>query len=145
MTAERAIRTRLYFTSASHIYSLINLLTLGNNRYLISKTPEKEARDALNVLYLGYLSHIEFRLYENLVMNHNDPQRFRLEISFSTEYKKTKNMKEFSLGGNGFNINEISQFIESLLSERKVEILSKEVHEKNEKRKHSDWLPSHSS
>jgi inositol hexakisphosphate/diphosphoinositol-pentakisphosphate kinase len=58
MTAERAIRTRLYFTSASHIYSLINLLTLANNRYLLSKTPEKEARDALNVLYLGYLSHI---------------------------------------------------------------------------------------
>lgn len=41
MNAERAIRTRLYFTSASHIYSLINLLTLANNRYLISKTPQK--------------------------------------------------------------------------------------------------------
>jgi inositol hexakisphosphate/diphosphoinositol-pentakisphosphate kinase len=39
--AERAIRTRLYFTSASHIYSLINLLTLGNNLYLIKKTPEQ--------------------------------------------------------------------------------------------------------
>jgi inositol hexakisphosphate/diphosphoinositol-pentakisphosphate kinase len=78
MNAERAIRTRLYFTSASHIYSLINLLTLGNNRFLIEKTPEKEAKDALNVQYLGYLSHIEFRLYENLVMKPNDPNRFRL-------------------------------------------------------------------
>lgn len=78
MNAERAIRTRLYFTSASHIYSLINLLTLGDNRFLISRTPPEEARDALNVLYLGYLSHIEFRLYENLVLRPNDPQRFRL-------------------------------------------------------------------
>jgi hypothetical protein len=70
-------------------------------------------------------------------MSHSDPGRFRLEISFSTEYKKTKKMKEFSLGGNGFNINEISQFIESLLSERKVESLARE-HERGDKRKHSD-------
>jgi hypothetical protein len=47
-------------------------------------------------------------------------------------------MKEFSLGGHGLNINEISQFIESLLSERKVEVLSKEVTERNERRKQSD-------
>jgi hypothetical protein len=71
-------------------------------------------------------------------MSHNDPGRFRLEISFSTEYKKTKKMKEFSLGGHGFNINEISQFIESLLSERKVETLAKDAQERTEKRKHSD-------
>lgn len=121
MNAERAIRTRLYFTSASHIYSLINLLTLGDNRFLISRTPPEESRDALNVLYLGYLSHIEFRLYENLVLRPNDPQRFRLEISFSTEYKQNKKMKEFSLGGHGLNINEISQFIESLLADKHAE------------------------
>jgi inositol-hexakisphosphate/diphosphoinositol-pentakisphosphate 1-kinase len=28
----RHIRTRLYFTSASHMYSLLNILTRGNNR-----------------------------------------------------------------------------------------------------------------
>ena len=51
-------------------------------------------------------------------------------------------MKEFSLGGNGFDINEISQFIESLLSERKVESLARD-HERGDKRKHSDWSKSY--
>jgi inositol hexakisphosphate/diphosphoinositol-pentakisphosphate kinase len=35
----RNIRTRLYFSSASHMYSLMNILTLGNNKYLLGKTP----------------------------------------------------------------------------------------------------------
>lgn len=35
----RHIRTRLYFTSASHMYSLLNFFTLGNNRALLKKTP----------------------------------------------------------------------------------------------------------
>lgn len=56
-------------------------------------------------------------------MSHSDPNRFRLEISFSTEYKKTKKMKEFSLGGHGFNINEISEFINSLLADRKADTI----------------------
>jgi hypothetical protein len=30
-------------------------------------------------------------------------------------------MKEFSLGGHGLNINEISQFIESLLADKHAE------------------------
>jgi hypothetical protein len=38
-------------------------------------------------------------------MGEQNPNRFRLEISFSTEYKKEKEMKEFSLGGPGFTIN----------------------------------------
>jgi len=78
MDNSRDIRTRLYFTSASHIYSLINILTLGDSRYLIRKTPEEEAKKALNMMYMGYLSHIEFRLYENLKKHGDDPDRFRL-------------------------------------------------------------------
>ena len=42
------------------------------------------------MLYMGYLSHIEFRLYENLQKEESDPNKFRLEISFSTEYKNAK-------------------------------------------------------
>lgn len=33
------IRTRLYFTSASHMYSIINIICLGNNRELLKCTP----------------------------------------------------------------------------------------------------------
>lgn len=66
---------------------------------------------------MGYLSHIQFRLYENLTSEDNeDPNRFRLEISLSTEYKQDKEMKQFSLGGvDGFTINEINDFFQGLM------------------------------
>lgn len=37
----RHIRTRLYFTSASHLHSLLNLLVLGNNRELLRLSDPK--------------------------------------------------------------------------------------------------------
>jgi inositol hexakisphosphate/diphosphoinositol-pentakisphosphate kinase len=113
----RHIRTRLYFTSASHMYSLINILVLGQDKFLLSKTPQEEAEKIKDILYMGYLSHIEFRLYENLTMEDSDPNRFRLEISLSTEYKQDKEMKEFSLGGTrGYTINEINDFFQGLMT-----------------------------
>jgi inositol-hexakisphosphate/diphosphoinositol-pentakisphosphate 1-kinase len=54
----RHIRTRLYFTSASHMYSLINILILGENKLLLQKTPKEEAEKIINILYMVYLSHI---------------------------------------------------------------------------------------
>jgi len=35
------IRTRMYFTSASHMYSIFNMITLGDNRVLLKSTPEE--------------------------------------------------------------------------------------------------------
>jgi hypothetical protein len=67
-------------------------------------------------------------------MEDNDPNRFRLEMSFSTEYKKAKKMKEFSLGGHGLTINEVSDFIQSFLTLQKSASKSREP---NEKRKNS--------
>ena len=116
----RHIRTRLYFSSASHIYSILNILILGNNRDLLSSTPPEDTRKIRELLYMGYLSHIEFRLYENLNMAETDPNRFRLEISVSSEYNKLKEMKEFSLGGEGFTINRIQTFIKSLTQQNIV-------------------------
>lgn len=60
------------------MYSLLNLIALGQNRYLSKKSPPEDAEKVLNILYMGYLSHIEFRLYENLTMEEDDPNRFRL-------------------------------------------------------------------
>jgi len=48
------------------MYSLLNILTRGNNRELLKKSPEYEAKKVFNILYMSYLSHIELRLYENL-------------------------------------------------------------------------------
>lgn len=64
----RHIRTRLYFTSASHMYSMLNILTLGNDRAFLKKTPAENAKRISNIIYMGYLSHIELRLYENLTL-----------------------------------------------------------------------------
>jgi inositol hexakisphosphate/diphosphoinositol-pentakisphosphate kinase len=54
----RHIRTRLYFTSASHLYSLLNLLVLGNDRFFLGKTSEEDRQKIRNILYMGYLSHV---------------------------------------------------------------------------------------
>ena len=74
----RHIRTRLYFTSASHMYSLLNILTRGNGRTLLKKSREEDAKKVFNIIYMSYLSHIEFRLYENLTIEEENPNRFRL-------------------------------------------------------------------
>lgn len=54
----RHIRTRLYFTSASHMYSLLNILTLGNDRLFLNKSPVDNAKNVFNIMYMSYLSHI---------------------------------------------------------------------------------------
>lgn len=64
----RHVRTRLYFTSASHLYSLFNVLSLGIK--LLSKQPLSTQQESFSQLQrltsLDYLSHIMIRLYENL-------------------------------------------------------------------------------
>jgi len=60
------------------MYSLLNILTLGNDRELLRHSPVDEAEKVFNILYMGYLSHIEFRLYENLTMSEDDHNRFRM-------------------------------------------------------------------
>jgi len=48
---------------------------------LLHNPKEKEILD--KIILLGYLTHIVFRLFENLKADPNDPQRFRLEICVS--------------------------------------------------------------
>ncbi|CAM6083123.1 unnamed protein product [Calypogeia fissa] len=87
-TPERHVRTRLYFTSESHIHALINVLrycylddALQGENSLVSCT-------ALHRLFetkeLDYLTHVVIRMYENTLVPLEDPQRFRIELMFST-------------------------------------------------------------
>ena len=92
-TMGRRIRTRLYFTSESHLHTLLNCLRFAgktkddsilggsdndesifseNGRYHINNTPE-----------LCYLTQVVFRLFENTSLPMEDPKRFRVEILFS--------------------------------------------------------------
>ena len=75
----RHIRTRLYFTSASHLYSMFNVIKYGANALFIHNQEEISKMDFLN-----YLSHIVFRLFENLTLDAKDPKRFRLELHVSS-------------------------------------------------------------
>jgi len=73
----RHIRTRLYFTSASHLYTLLNTLKLGVNSILIEKS-DQEKLDS--ILRLDFMSSFVFRLFENLHVEEDDPSRFKLEM-----------------------------------------------------------------
>ena len=59
----RHVRTRLYFTSASHLYTLFNVISLGVESSLI----HIKKKDLLKqMISMDYLSNITIRLYENL-------------------------------------------------------------------------------
>ena len=65
LTPNRQVRTRLYFTSESHIHSLVNIIRYGG----LFPDPDKEwaAADKYlsTVTELNYLSHLVFLLYED--------------------------------------------------------------------------------
>jgi len=76
----RHIRTRLYFTSASHLHSLYNVISMGLKLFYPGTD---RFRTLPRLAALDYLSHIMIRLYENLNAKQEDPNRFRLEIMLS--------------------------------------------------------------
>ncbi|KAH6804980.1 Phosphoglycerate mutase-like family protein [Perilla frutescens var. frutescens] len=86
-TPERHVRTRLYFTSESHIHSLMNVLRYCNLDESLQGEPSLVCDNALDRLYrtkeLDYMSYIVLRLFENTEVALEDPKRFRLELTFS--------------------------------------------------------------
>ena len=83
------IRTRLYFSSASHVYSLFNVLHFNAGGASL-KQNKKEFDE---IVTLQYLSHIVFKLYENLDADEKDPRRFRLEVAMSPGCVMERNKK----------------------------------------------------
>ena len=67
---------------------------------------------------MSYLSHIEFRLYENFEANQDDPNRFRVEISVSPNYSKNNPIREASFGKVGFTIDEIQNFLGNVVKKK---------------------------
>eukprot|EP00002_Diphylleia_rotans_P008794 TRINITY_DN1878_c0_g1_i1.p1 TRINITY_DN1878_c0_g1~~TRINITY_DN1878_c0_g1_i1.p1 ORF type:complete len:1006 (-),score=213.20 TRINITY_DN1878_c0_g1_i1:2009-5026(-) len=80
---DKHIRTRFYFTSESHLHSLINVLRLYQKADL-ALLVEDESRQKLNAMpEIDYMSQIVFKLFENVSVPENDERRFRVEISVS--------------------------------------------------------------
>ena len=74
----RVVRTRLYFTSESHMHTLLNVLRHAgpNGKNAISKHGSEILE---NIPELSYLTQIVIRLFEDRM----DPTKFRCEISLS--------------------------------------------------------------
>lgn len=82
-TMGRRIRTRLYFTSESHLHTVLNVLRFSgdNTKPMLSE----EGMKIVNATpELCYLTQIVMRVFEDSRSEMaNDPRRFRVEILFS--------------------------------------------------------------
>eukprot|EP00996_Jenningsia_fusiforme_P006434 NODE_77_length_3467_cov_41.352838_g69_i0.p1 GENE.NODE_77_length_3467_cov_41.352838_g69_i0~~NODE_77_length_3467_cov_41.352838_g69_i0.p1 ORF type:complete len:1052 (+),score=181.10 NODE_77_length_3467_cov_41.352838_g69_i0:103-3258(+) len=82
----RHVRTRIYFTSESHIHALVNVLRYahlgrGNkSEPLISPQGEAVLGDCSEC---DYMTHIVIRMFERREVPVGDPERYRIEILFS--------------------------------------------------------------
>lgn len=86
-TPERHVRTRLYFTSESHIHSLMNVLRYCNLDESLHGEDSLVCQNGLERLHktkeLDYMSYIVIRMFENTAVDLDSPQRFRIELTFS--------------------------------------------------------------
>ncbi|CAG9837441.1 unnamed protein product [Diabrotica balteata] len=80
----RHVRTRLYFTSESHIHSLITVLRHGG---LVDVKKDEQWRRAMEyvscVSELNYMSQIVIMLYEDPTKDPCSEERFHIELHFS--------------------------------------------------------------
>lgn len=82
----RHVRTRLYFTSESHLHSLLNVLRFGGLVKGIEKCDEQwqRAMDYISqVSELNYMAQVVIMLYEDPTKDPSSEQRFHVELHFS--------------------------------------------------------------
>ncbi|CAI8594360.1 unnamed protein product [Vicia faba] len=86
-TPDRHVRTRLYFTSESHIHSLMNVLRYCNLDESLQGEESLVSHHGLERLCqtkeLDYMSYIVMRMFENTEVALEDPKRYRIELTFS--------------------------------------------------------------
>ncbi|RMX64831.1 hypothetical protein DD238_005244 [Peronospora effusa] len=83
-SAHRSVRTRLYFTSESHLHSLLNALRFGRGECTIKSPIGEESRKWIeDITELCYMTHFVVRVFERVQYPLDDFARFRVEISMS--------------------------------------------------------------
>ncbi|XP_066504662.1 inositol hexakisphosphate and diphosphoinositol-pentakisphosphate kinase 1 isoform X2 [Hoplias malabaricus] len=99
MSPGRHVRTRLYFTSESHVHSLLNLFRYGG---LLNEEKDEQWKQAMDYLSavteLNYMTQIVIMLYED---NNKDPsseERFHVELHFSPGVKGYKDEENAPMG-----------------------------------------------
>ncbi|KAH9518094.1 Inositol hexakisphosphate and diphosphoinositol-pentakisphosphate kinase 2, variant 2 [Dermatophagoides farinae] len=95
----RHVRTRLYFTSESHIHSLLNVIRLGGLFDESKDEQWKRAMDYISVISeLNYLTQIVIMLYEDQTKNPKSDDRFHVELHFSPGVVCCLNQKNLPKG-----------------------------------------------
>lgn len=79
----RRIRTRLYFTSESHLHTVLSVLRFAGNEEQKTLLSENGIAIINSTPELCYLTQIVLRVFEDARRSMDDPQRFRVEILFS--------------------------------------------------------------
>ncbi|XP_074489965.1 inositol hexakisphosphate and diphosphoinositol-pentakisphosphate kinase 1 isoform X3 [Sebastes fasciatus] len=99
MSPGRHVRTRLYFTSESHVHSLLSVFRYGGLLDDEKDQQWKQAMDYLSaVTELNYMTQIVIMLYED---NNKDPsseERFHVELHFSPGVKGCEDEENVPLG-----------------------------------------------
>ncbi|XP_034541757.1 inositol hexakisphosphate and diphosphoinositol-pentakisphosphate kinase 2-like isoform X2 [Notolabrus celidotus] len=99
MSPGRHVRTRLYFTSESHVHSLLSIFRYGG---LLNEEKDQQWKQAMDYLSavseLNYMTQIVIMLYED---NNKDPsseERFHVELHFSPGVKGCEDEENIPLG-----------------------------------------------
>ncbi|CAD5124435.1 DgyrCDS12718 [Dimorphilus gyrociliatus] len=83
-TPHRHVRTRLYFTSESHIHSLLNIIRLGG---LCKNKNDEQWQRSMNFISeiseLNYMTQIIIMVYEDRTKELQSEGRFHVELHFS--------------------------------------------------------------
>ncbi|XP_025246442.1 inositol hexakisphosphate and diphosphoinositol-pentakisphosphate kinase 1 isoform X2 [Theropithecus gelada] len=88
LSPSRHVRTRLYFTSESHVHSLLSVFRYGG---LLDETQDAQWQRALDYLSaiseLNYMTQIVIMLYEDNTQDPLSEERFHVELHFSPGVK----------------------------------------------------------
>ncbi|XP_046906335.1 inositol hexakisphosphate and diphosphoinositol-pentakisphosphate kinase 2 isoform X2 [Hypomesus transpacificus] len=99
MSPERHVRTRLYFTSESHVHSLLSILRYGALCDENKDDQWKRAMDYLKVVSeLNYMTQIVIMLYEDPNKDPSSEERFHVELHFSPGAKGCEDDKNLPSG-----------------------------------------------
>ncbi|KAH0509411.1 Inositol hexakisphosphate and diphosphoinositol-pentakisphosphate kinase 2 [Microtus ochrogaster] len=99
LSPERHVRTRLYFTSESHVHSLLSILRYGALCDDSKDEQWKRAMDYLKVVNeLNYMTQIVIMLYEDPNKDLSSEERFHVELHFSPGAKGCEEDKNLPSG-----------------------------------------------
>lgn len=80
----RHVRTRLYFTSESHVHSLLTVLRFGGLLDVLTDEQWRRAMEYVSMVSeLNYMSQIVIMLYEDPTKDPSSEERFHVELHFS--------------------------------------------------------------